>query len=166
MNSKLNNLFFNILNDNSLEASFYELAEILVFYKCFMEACFTLESCARLTDKSNLKNIDDKIIEINTKHMCHSSYEHFGMLMNPVTHEFPIEYKKKREQKLVLTLDKYMALLHILMLIDTKKENITSLKKAAKKIEKFLHTRIEHATNKELANHVTSIKSLAEQNVF
>lgn len=156
----MNKLLLNVINEKNLAQTYIELSEILINYGHTMEACFTLESAIRLSDEEKRKELDKKVIDINIKTSCKTSYQHFSMLQNEVAHEFAIEFTKKRDKSLVTLFDRYMACLHLVMLMDSSEEELKQVSKIKVRLEKAL----KNSVNEELVNHINSVKKYAEEN--
>lgn len=152
----------NFAKGRNLKDSYNKLIQILEKLDMRTEECFTMESlCRILKTKKEKEQIVQKIVEINAIGL--NSYDTYCMNLQPVQHEFPIENKNPIESAIVLIMDRYMALMHIIALL--KKSEVQEVKKIIKfvyQVEKEFKFKTTSCLNDELIEHVRNVMSAGE----
>ena len=133
----MNKIPKNLIHGKNLEKTYNELADLLGKYDYHIEQCFTYESIYRLLSKeSDVEKYNKKVVDINLL-MCENSYSAYQMSKTPIEHEFSIEQTHTRDDIILHYIDRYLGILHLMMVVFNHDEIFEISEKAKNLKEKI-----------------------------
>lgn len=152
----------NFAENKNLKTSFIKLINMLEKVDMRVEEKFTIESLCRIlqTKKEKQKWIQ-KIIDISSINA--NSYDVYCINNNPPVHEFPIDNIEEHQKNLLLIMDRYMAIMHIIALLKKNEAKIAKqIVNLAAEVEKEYKIESEKCCDENFVEHVTNILSAGE----
>ncbi len=156
----MNPLAQNILENKDLNNTYEKIAEQLGRMDYEVEQCYTYESMCRISEKEKKDELVKRILKVNSK-KCQNSYDLYYMINQPIEYEFSIEKEENPEFEIIEMTDRYIALLHILLMINEKAE-MRDIREPMSVFKTELLKKTQKCKNKEFKEHILSLLNFEE----